>query len=341
MVLFLQNNKLFFILVLLIFSGCSTISVPPHNLQATALKSQPVIQISPNKNHDLTDYRTFSIIAPELLSKVNSNTSNETPGKTDLNNTVEKMHLLFMLRNALEGRGYLFINEPASADFIATLESLHKNKETYVTPKIVKHSKFSPNETFQAKIYSALNNNSVWGEYYLAQATSPTYETKLSQTTPEGLVGGTYYPQIDITLFDKNTMQVVWQGSAVGASHNPTPQISSQLVIRSLVSQIKASKFRFDNFPLNTGKIGMGFAIVTTDGKHFYPAVTGLFPTGSAKEAGIKKADYLIKINNVSSLNKSTAEIAKMLSGKANTEIKLKVWRTGKSLNFTLRRMRR
>lgn len=323
-VMFLRQKKLLLLVMLLLLSGCATITAPHHNLMPTMLNGHPVTQISQTKNHDYTDDQTFTILPASTLSEENT--------RVDVD--IAQMHLFFILRNALEGRGYQYVTPSAAPDFIATIEASLEYKENYITPSIVSRSKWKLGD---AATSSALNTARLWGEYQ-QEMTSPT---STNRKTPQGLAGGIYYPQIDVTIFDTKSMAAGWRGTATGASHNPITQVSSQLIVRSLISQIAPSKHRFKNFPPNNGKIGLGFAIVTTDGKNYYPAVTGLRPNTPAKKAGLKNADYIIEINGVSTLNRSTAKIASMLAGTARSNINLKIWRMGNSIKYSIKRIHR
>lgn len=324
-----------FLIIFLLLSGCATISStkPRHNLQPTALKEQPISQISQKKNHDFSNYQTFTILPSSILSG-----DSITP-----DNDVVQLHMLFILRNALEGRGYKFVKPSEEPDFIATIETSLEHKEDYITPKINSHSTWKLGDVASQILDTTLNSPVIWGEYQQIMASSLAHSNHmtLNKETPLGLSGGIYYPQISVTFFDGKNMSVVWHGQSVGASDNPVIQVSSQLIVRSITRQLALSKNRFKNFPTNSGRIGLGYAVITTDGKNYYPAVTGLQHKSPAEKTGLKNADYIIEINGYSTLNKSMARIASMLTGSESSILNLKIWRMGNSTKYSVKRIHR
>ena len=317
-------------LIFLLLNGCAAVNTSRHNLLPAALKEKPVTQVSHSNEYNFSNYRTFTVLPISTFSDDN---------KTDSNNDVVQMHLLFTLRNALEGRGYKFVKPSETPDFIATIENFAAKEKNYLATAISSKSKWKTKDVVDSKLDFETEAPLIWGEYHNLM-TSSNHQSS-SPKTPQGLAVGTYYPQIEVTLFDKKNMSVGWRGTAIGVSHSEATQISAQLIVRSLMSQLQISKHRATNFPLNTGKIGLGYAVITTDGKNYYPAITGLNADTPAKKGGLQNADYIIEINNLATLNKTTGSISNMLSGAEGSKIKLKIWRMGAQSEYTLKRIQR
>ena len=316
-------------LIFLLLSGCASVNTSRHNLLPAALKAKPTTQISHSTKYNFSNYRTFTVQAISTFS------DNDNVKKND----VVQMHLLFSLRNALEGRGYKFVKPSETPDFVATIESFVAKESNYLATAISSKSKWKIDDVAHLKPRLDSDTALVLGEYHSVMTSSNHNST--SPKTPQGLRVGTHYPQIEVTLFDKKNMSVGWSGTAIGASHSSEIQISAQLIVRSLISQLQLSEHRSTNFPLNTGKIGLGYAIITTDGKNYYPAITGLNANAPANTAGLKNTDYIIEINNQPTLNKTTASISNMLSGADGSNIKLKIWRMGTQNEYSFKRIPR
>lgn len=63
-------------------------------------------------------------------------------------------------------------------------------------------------------------------------------------------------------------------------------------------------------------------------------------PISTARDAGIMRGDQILEINGVSMAQKTERHAAVMLAGEENTSLKIKVWRDGQPLEFTIDRKR-
>lgn len=81
--------------------------------------------------------------------------------------------------------------------------------------------------------------------------------------------------------------------------------------------------------------VGIG---VTVSIGNDYVEVIEVSDNSAAKSAGIKKGDKIKEINGKSAKGKTPTEISKLVKGKVNTNVKLKILRGDKELEFKLKR---
>ncbi|MFW2374855.1 MAG: OmpA family protein [Gammaproteobacteria bacterium] len=333
MMIGLVKNSIVLMALLMLLVACAT-NLQVNNIEPTLLKGKPDTEIVKSLGHSFDHIRTFTVVPTSVFS-----------GKqAHINNPADENHLLFMLRNMLEGRGYQFVAPTESADLIATIDGFSEYQASLVRQKIKIMPLWEPGEVYSLyggvsaldELPALSDQVHLWGNYYVGSPASVNAASLSS--APQGLLGGFYYPQLAITLFDSKTKQTVWNGIAAGASSNSNLRVSSQLIMRDLIKQIPLSKFRFDVFPRSTGRIGVGFAIASIDGNNYYPLLTGISENSPAAQAGIRTADFLIAINGADTLNKSTGEVAERLVGQACTILKLKLWRMGEYLDLAIKR---
>lgn len=321
--------------ILMLFSlagGCASIDPVNHNLSPTLLKSHSTVQVSAYEGHDITKYQTFSVLPSAILSKSSLAADDE----------FQQRHLLYILRNALEGRGYRFVKLAENPDFIATVE-------VYISPlnKDLKTNNAPNKTTTTPKITLADKAQDNWGQYSKEMLAREARFPKgtLNDTIPQGLTRKLTSLQMNINIFNNdissNSLSSAWRATSSGESSNPMIQVSSQLLIRSIVAKVPPSRHRYKNFTVSTGKAGFGFSIITTDGINYYPAITGIQAASPAEIAGLKAADFIIEINGNSTLNQSTAKIASLLVGAAGSDIKFKIWRSGQQINVSVKRAQR
>lgn len=81
--------------------------------------------------------------------------------------------------------------------------------------------------------------------------------------------------------------------------------------------------------------VGIG---VTVNIREDYLEVLEVSNESTAKEAGIKIGDKIIEIDGKSVKKKKSSEISKLIKGKSNTKVKLKILRDDKEIEFNLKR---
>ncbi len=81
--------------------------------------------------------------------------------------------------------------------------------------------------------------------------------------------------------------------------------------------------------------VGVGVVIELTNG---YIRIREVIEEHPAKKAGIKEGDILVSIDDLSIIGMTLEEVSSMIKGKPNTEVKLRVNRQGKEMDFTLKR---
>ena len=280
------KKHILFTALLMILTGCAT-NMQKNNIAPALLAAKPDIEIETDLTFSFSNVRTFTVVSASAL----------LGSKARINSSIEEMHLLFMLRNSLEGRGYKFVAPDKSPDLIATIDGFSDYQSSHTRQSLLikpswrlgdEYSLFNQNSDL-LELAAISNAGHVSGNYFSGSLESAGISDALAvSSTPQGLLGGVYYPQVAITLFDNRTQKAIWYGLGAGTSTNQNFRVASQLLIRFLVKQIPLSKYRLDVFPRNTGKIGIGYAIASIDGQNYYPLLTGVSDASPANKAGSK-----------------------------------------------------
>ncbi len=170
-------------------------------------------------------------------------------------------------------------------------------------------------------------SNYGWGTYDGTSTSStyiPGYSTTQSYTRP-GYTVERYHPSVSIAAYDAETNTQIWHGEGSGISANPDLRVSSQVVIAYVIGRFPPAvvlhKELEDLKKNNLGRIGTAFRICTLDGESYYPMVIGLLKKSPAKRASIKDYDIIISVDGVSTQNKSSSEVFKLLISDPDTTV--------------------
>ena len=306
------------------------------NISPLYLRIKPAVSSYRDPDTDFGRYRTFSVFPFSLLSS-----------EAAMNEIMEKQ-VLFALRNALESKGYKFVQLSDAPDFVATITVSSEYKESYVPPRTVTVPQFIPGQTVitRGSTTGTFNFNTFgnytsygWGSYS-GSTTSRTYipaYTTLQTYTRPGYTTGAYYPALSVSAYDGKTFKSVWSGTGAGTSDNPDPRISSQFVLGWVMGQFPGLP-RYVEPPAD-GVIGVQVRVYTNDGNGYFPTITNLADNGPAKKAGMKLYDMMLAIDGVPLINKSASEGLKSTTGEPGTSSIFEVWRMGRRLSFRVVRV--
>lgn len=308
-------NYLFLLLSLILFSCVPAVT----NMSPAFHYNEPVTLIHKEPDAQLEKYKTFSVIPLSMIDK-----------EYRVNPIVENQ-LLFQIRNLFESKGFTFVEK--EPDFVVTLWSDIKYESIKVPPSTITIPRYVPGQTIP--MFGSYNYFPYgWGSWsgYISM---PGYWTTDIYTIP-GYTRGYYFPQIKVFIFDLKKSKLVWIGSGVGVSPNLDIRISGQLVLSKILKDFPNR----DNVNIydKEGSIGILIGIFTNDGNSYYPTVIEILKDSPADKAGIEKYDMIIEIEGLSTLNKPFSEVMNMLKGLPSSDVKIKVKRLNKILDFIIKR---
>ena len=295
-------RKILVLLLCLGLAGCATTLRPG----TVWMNIKPLVKCEKDPEVDFSRYKNFTVFPQAELDK-----------EKKINPIIEKQ-LLFMLRNIFESKGYNYVNNNEETDFAVAVAYSNEYKSEYIPPSSYTVPWYVPGQTQTTFInsYNTFSGNigshnfsgsgSGWGT---ATTTTPGSYVPMTFTNPGGYVGS-YYPYIFVGVLDKNSKNIVWRGSVVGA----TPQADIRLSGQVLLGQIFYGKEQ--NFPINknglkkksetkTGLIGISFAPQTLDGNNFYPTIFSVAVGSPAYKQGLKPLDIITQIDKNDTLNLS------------------------------------
>ncbi|MBW2616245.1 MAG: hypothetical protein JRD02_08745, partial [Deltaproteobacteria bacterium] len=215
---------------------------------------------------DNSQLRTFSVAPVSRLKK----------GPL-LTNEIMEMHMLFFLRNALEFRGYRYVDGAENPDFLATIDGLVSFKPNDCLPKALTSPSWLPRQEIPETFVSA-------------RMTTPTH------TIPTH-TGGTVYPDVRIDVLDPDTLKSLWAGIGWAAAGNPDLRISSQTIAIFLLGEFPQGPFSHNDV---MGAFGFAFYIFTNNGNDYYPTVFQVIDDSPAGKAGVLKYDMISSIDGLS-----------------------------------------
>lgn len=302
--------------------GCSA----KNNLKSIfSYKAEPRIEIFKNPEFNSLKWKTFSIIK-----------TSEYFEKYYIKNEIVEMQLLFFLRNALEARGYTFVQLDENPDIIATIDSLNLLTETFIppqqfsSPKWVPEKSITTHESARGDIRYRGNKIGTYSGSGVSTTYIPGYMSSEIISTPAQFLTS-YDPAIGIYFFTPKKYEKLWTGVAVTSTDNPDIRVTSQLLILKILSNIaegpSIKKYNDIKHAFYTN-----FGIFTLNGSDYYPILQP-HPNNSK----IFENDILISINNRSVKNISFSELLTILSDEYLTQnLQFEVFRNNKLLHVAL-----
>ena len=331
-------NSLFLLLVL---SGCATTNNVPSILKPIFWDPLPAVQISVDPGFKQNTYSTFSIYqASDILTDYPIN-------------SIDEKKILFFLRSALERKGYRFVEMEDTPDIIFTAIAKSDQKKTYYPPSTATRLKYVPGTTSTTNTNSSGNfDGTISGGQGSSAVSGSYYGTSTSSTvTPGGLAAESYtkpgytvrlhYPSVALYAYDGNEVELVWAGTGENITNTSDIRISSQRVINKILEKLPYCTATQEDETQPYGLIGIDYQIYTVDGNNFLPIIQRIVVGSPAEKVGIKKYDVILEVDGFSCLNLSDKEVKKRITGKVGQQSELKLWRNGKIINSSVKRISR
>jgi hypothetical protein len=226
--------------------------------------------------------------------------------------------LLFRLVNEISDRGYRYVENIDSADFIVTQRVTDMYKRGEGLSAQLGHAPGFVNVMPFLLSDRSFNND--------VDYPFPCQIEKLDRS----------HPKLDVIVYDAGSRKVIeeWINGAVVNDCNYRSAV--QNFIWDFGHSLSASPNGF-RLPFGHGMAGMGLSVWSLDGDNFWPGVTNLDDSFPAKLAGIKLSDMLLSVDGTSFKNFTTQEVYTLLKSEPGRILHLIVWRwPGRIIPFTI-----
>jgi hypothetical protein len=210
---------------------------------------------------------------------------------------------MFGLANSMMGRGYRYVDDLDSADFVL-VEKISDDYDSAVSLWSV----LGTAPVFRNVLPFSLSNN-VFGD---------------SAQRPQTILNFPSHPLVKIFVFTKEGLSLNRWASG-GISHNTGLTHASIYLMWRFQDNFPKSKFIQTNLPLGTGRLGIKFIIWSRDAINYWPEIQDVQPGSSADKAGLKFGDLILDINGRSAKNIDFRELFRRIRGDAGDTVSLKI----------------
>lgn len=235
-----------FVMITLMNAGTSfSYDVPEHDYRNVNMRinEEPYLQVIKYPVTDFFKLKSFTIL---LLSDA---------GIGDIDNSIIKKQMFFVVKNKLEEMGYLYTKDTNTPDFMVLIYFSKVYKTYYVPPELAiipqRITGFS-----SVHIFNYNNRFSVW------RATNieiPDYWTTKIYTLPESH----YYPAITVKLIDNINKVVFWEGIGVKHSNNSNNRSTYQVLLPQILGKFPHVNIYYKDFYQEWNFLGMVVLIMT------------------------------------------------------------------------------
>lgn len=307
-----------------LLAGCAA-----HNLTPVALETSPGVNTRAAETFSPATYGSFSVFP---ISRVDSAPPDQEGP--------DERRLLFMLRNAMETRGYRFVRLNESPDLLLTVrvtaEPIPRVPQVIEPPELPADG-LVPDPQATATLLGDRAAASAWGSWQAAAR----FESPLPKYPPghgEKEAGGEVLTEtrVSVAAIDAKTLREVWVGAGRGFSRTPDPHINSQLVLRSVIRRFPVGST--PELIIRPGVPGLEVDILTNDGTHYFPAVTGIRSGSPALRGGMKQWDMILALDAATTADQSYGEFRGRLVGESGTNLTMALWRNGRQYHVTIPR---
>jgi hypothetical protein len=170
------------------------------NFAPLNLDRYPSVQTLKDLAFSAGGYKTFSVFSPSLASS--------TPRISGL----LEQNMLFQLRNALEVRGYRFVEPTQSPDFVVTIDGGVEHHDQYVPPQTVLAPVFVPGRMITSfgnqhgYIYGGRGGLGSYSGTSSSVTYMPGYVAAQPQVQP-GYTVGIDMPLISVSVYDGKSLK--------------------------------------------------------------------------------------------------------------------------------------
>lgn len=305
-----------------------------ENLVPMAQVNEPLVKTAKDPYVDLGKYTTFGIMSSAAIPDA----------KPAFGDQLLEKQVGFMVRCALEARGYRMAASSETPDFAVCLFGDNAYHTSYIAPRSVTLPTYVPGQTMNSNIRT---NGNVWGSggQYASYSGTSTVATTTSghwstnTYTRPGREVGNYFPYIGVSFLDLKTRQWVWNGNAVGVSNNPDVRVSCQIPLLRLAEKMPMCETAATDSSLAATRTGLTVGVCTLDGDNAFPMVLTLDRASPALRAGIKAYDVIVAIDGVPCSDRPWVEVTKLLAGVNGSECRLNVVRGKKQFDVAFNRI--
>ncbi len=306
-------------------SGCFA----THSLTPLALDVGPAVQTYKPAPLQTMNFNTFSVFP---LSAVN--------GNAQMKGADYERPILFAVRNILEARGYRFVPPSGTPDFLVGVDVAPpvrgEGKRIVEIPSGWKEEGRVPAPlpapaTLQA---SDTYGWGTWGDPAVLVPPVPKYP----RPGGEGGGGSRYLMQATVSIVDGRTLAEVWAGTGAGIGRTSDIRVGAEPVLWCLLHQFpSAARPELDQSLADVP--GLTLDVLTNDGAGFYPAITAVAGNSPGWKAGVLPYDMILAVGGEPTWNKPFSVFRPFLTGPKDSECTLTLWRNGRQVNATVRRV--
>lgn len=296
----IKSKYLFLCAAIVFLNGCAASTT---NLSPVHHKDKPRIRIYKAPSLDNDKLKTFSVAPVSHLKK-------DPLVKDD----IVTRHMLFLLRNTFEIRGYRYVEVTENPDMLATVDGHIQYKKDCAPPETLT----SPKWRTKKRILDA---------YASGEMKKQTYT--ISHHTI-----GTCYPVVRIDVLNPDTLKPLWAGIGIGTASNSDLRISSQTIVIFLLGEFPKGPYPYERV---MNPFGFGFFVFTNNGHDYYPTVFELIKKSPADKAGIELYDMISSVDGVSVKNRSVSEVLEMFQRESGGKKSIAVLRLNKQINLEIR----
>ena len=315
-------------LLLITLAGCAT----THGLTPLALEGSPVATSRKDPGFDPAKYATFSVFPLNLVNP-----------QCALKDDAAARPLLFMLRNAMEKRGYRFVQLNESPDLLVTIDlqssgGLEKPPKTIKTPNLAPGGMIPDPRTALGLLNAAYTvyGWGTWPPKPEAIAPLPGYPPR-SNAPKEKRKPGYTFTSVAVAIVDAKTAVEVWTGAGAGVARNPDPRIAIQLPFWSVMQAFPTAQTA-ELLSGSAGVPGLDAEIFTNDGIHYFPSIVGVDPGSSCWKTGVGRLDMIVAMDGESTADQPYSKFVGRLAGPDKSSITVTVWREGDQIHIQVPR---
>jgi hypothetical protein len=308
-------------------AGCQNGNDAMQTATAPAkLLIDPIIsQYSDTSNH-IEENTTFTLFPYSAYSENH---------RYAFGNEIVERQMLLQVRNAMEVRGYKYVDYPQNADIIVTISGSCSYDTSYIPPSTRTVPVYVPPSTSTSNTYSYGTANaygtggSDYGTYSGNSTTSTTTPGHLDTQTyvSPGYTFGHYYPFVDVDVFSNKGAKLtdLWNAKGTGTSDTSDIRVCGQLLLLKMFEKMPTCRSSNSSAPL-----GIDFLPFTTDGNNIYPLVQQVASNSPGDKIGVHRADLILKINGTETVNRPYSEVLSMIENAPPTNLTIDVKRGDK-----------
>ncbi len=276
-----------------VLAGCGA-SKPPARWRPFVTQSEPETQVDSLVHFN--EFRTFTIVPYSALAS-----DVVVAGK-------DEHWEMFALANGVTERGYRYVENLDSADFVL-VEKISDDFDSTMDM----HAAMLQTPTFLPAVPFPISERS-----FGSDASLPGHTSSFPHS----------HPVLKIYAYT-NRGKVLYRWAAGGLANDEQFVHASQFLRREFVNHFPMSDFMSENLPLGSGRVGVGLMLWSRDGTNFWPEITRVLPHSPAEDIGLRSEDEIVAINGRNMKNLTYQELFLSIRGNEGDLITIERWRAG------------